>query len=259
MNKLNLSVAVITFNEEERLEATLKSIEDIAQEIIVIDSYSNDNTLEIAKKYNARIFSEQWQGFVKQKNSLTSKCRCDYILYLDADEVVSDDLKTSIINAVKQQYAEGYYIKRKTYYLGRLLHYAWQKDEKLRLVKRSAMPLWKGEIVHEELQVTGKTEILSGYLIHYSYKDIDDHFKKTIRYAKLSAESYFIKGKKFKISRLIFSPFFSFIKLYFIKMGFRDGIHGFIAGVSAFIYVFLKYAFLWDMYRNKEQGNINGK
>ena len=254
-NKLDLSVAIITFNEESRLGATLESIYDIASEIVVIDSFSQDNTTAVAEKYGAKVFQEEWKGFTAQKNSLTSKCSHNFILYLDADEVISDELKNEIIRAVKEPKAAGYYLRRKTHYLGKLLNYSWQKDERLRLVKKSAEPLWKGELVHEELFINGKTSILNGYIIHYSYKDIKDHFPKTINYAYLSAKSYYIRGKKPSISKLIFSPVFSFIKLYILKKGFLDGLRGLIAGFSAYVYVFLKYAFLWEMYLSKkEQG-----
>lgn len=252
-NKLDLSVAIITFNEEKRLGATLESICDISSEIVVIDSFSQDRTVEIAKKYNAKVFQEQWKGFVAQKNSLTSKCSHNFILYLDADEVISSELKREIVKAINKPYADGYYLRRKTHYLGKLLNYAWQKDERLRLVKKSAEPLWKGEIVHEELFINGKTSLLNGYIIHYSYKDIKDHFTKTINYANLSAKSYYNKGKKPSISKLVFSPFFSFFKLYILKKGFLDGVGGLIAGFSAYVYVFLKYAFLWEMYLNKKE------
>ena len=252
-NKLDLSVAIITFNEEKRLGATLESICDISSEIVVIDSFSQDRTVEIAKKYNAKVFQEQWKGFVAQKNSLTSKCSHNFILYLDADEVISSELKREIVKAINKPYADGYYLRRKTHYLGKLLNYAWQKDERLRLVKKSAEPLWKGEIVHEELFINGKTSLLNGYIIHYSYKDIKEHFTKTINYANLSAKSYYNKGKKPSISKLVFSPFFSFFKLYILKKGFLDGVGGLIAGFSAYVYVFLKYAFLWEMYLNKKE------
>ena len=255
MAGLDLSVALIVYNEEERLYKTLESIKDIASEIIVIDSNSTDNTCAIAESFGAKVYNEEWRGFVEQKNSLTAKCTKEYILYLDADEVVGDELKKAIIDAVKNGKSDGYYIRRKTHYLGKLLNYSWQKDERLRLVKKSAEPLWKGEIVHEELFIKGKTSLLNGYIIHYSYKDIKDHFTKTINYANLSAKSYYIRGKKPSISKLIFSPVFSFIKLYILKKGFLDGLRGLIAGFSAYVYVFLKYAFLWEMYLSKkEQG-----
>lgn len=254
-NKLDLSVAIITFNEEARLSATLESIYDIASEIVVIDSFSQDNTVAVAEKYNAKVFQEEWKGFTAQKNSLTSKCSHSFILYLDADEVISDELKKEIIKAVKEPKAEGYFLRRKTHYLGKLLHYSWQKDERLRLVKKSAEPLWKGELVHEELFINGKTSILNGYIIHYSYKDIKDHFTKTINYAYLSAKSYYMKGKKPSVLKMVLSPFFSFFKFYILKKGCLDGIAGVVASSSAAIYVFLKYAFLWEMYLiKKEQG-----
>lgn len=255
MAGLNLSAALIVYNEEERLAKTLESIKDIVSEIIIIDSNSTDNTCAIAESYGAKVYNEEWRGFVEQKNSLTAKCTKEYILYLDADEVVGDELKKAIIDAVKNGKSDGYYIRRKTHYLGKLLNYSWQKDERLRLVKKAADPLWVGEIVHEELKINGSTSHLAGFIIHYSYRDIDDHFKKTIRYARLSAESYYKKGKKFKLSKMIFSPLTAFIKIYIIKGGFLDGIPGLIAGVSAYVYGFLKYAFLWDIVRvNKDKG-----
>lgn len=257
MDKLNLSVALIVYNEEERLPKTLESIKDIASEIIVIDSSSTDNTCAIAESYGAKIYNEEWCGFVEQKNSLTKKCTKEYILYLDADEVVNDELKQAITCAVQNGKSDGYYIRRKTHYLGRLLKYSWQKDERLRLVKASANPLWVGEIVHEELKVNGSTSHLAGYIIHYSYRDIDDHFKRTIRYARLSAESYYKKSKKFKLSRMIFSPAIAFMKIYIVKGGFLDGIPGLIAGISAFVYGFLKYAFLWDIIRVNENKDLD--
>lgn len=256
MSGLDLSVAMIVYNEEEQLGRTLESIKDIASEIIIIDSYSTDNTCIIAESYGAKIYNEEWRGFVEQKNSLTEKCTKGYILYLDADEVVDDKLKLSIINAVTNGKADGYYIKRKTHYLGKLLNYSWQKDERLRLVKKNAGPVWVGEIVHEELKIDGSLDHLDGNIIHYSYRDIDDHFRRTVRYARLSAESYYKKGKKFSLSKLLFSPVIAFIKIYIVKGGFLDGVPGLIAGVSAYVYGFLKYAFLWDMYRvNKNKGS----
>ena len=236
MAGLDLSVALIVYNEEERLYKTLESIKDIASEIIVIDSNSTDNTCAIAESFGAKVYNEEWRGFVEQKNSLTAKCTKEYILYLDADEVVGDELKKAIIDAVKNGKSDGY---------------------QLRLVKKAADPLWVGEIVHEELKINGSTSHLAGFIIHYSYRDIDDHFRRTIRYARLSAESYYKKGKKFKLSKMIFSPAIAFIKIYIIKGGFLDGIPGFIAGVSAYVYGFLKYAFLWDMYRINKNKDLN--
>ena len=251
MNKLPLSVAIIANNEEDRIVTTLSSLKDIAGEIIVIDSHSSDNTVSIAKEFGAKVFVEDWKGFAGQKNSLTQKCSQDWILYLDADEAITKDLAQEISNVIHENIADGFFINRKTHYLGKLLKHAWQPNYRLRLVKKSAKPHWVGEIVHEELKIEGKTLNLVHHLEHYSYRDIDDHFKRTIKYAKLSAKSYYLKGKKPSVFKLLVNPVFSFTKLYLIKLGFLDGIAGLVAGVSAFIYTFLKYAFLYEFYKNK--------
>lgn len=258
MEKLPLSVAFITKNEEDRLYKTLEAIYDIASEIIVIDSGSSDNTINIAKEFNAKVYEHEWLGFVKQKNLLIDKCNFEYILFLDADEIVTESLKEEIARVIKDNEADGYLINRKTHYLGKLLHHAWQPNYRLRLVKKSANPLWKGEIVHEELTINGHVKKLANCIEHYSYRDIFDHYQRTIYYARLSAQSYIKKGKKPSIFKLLVNPTFSFIKLYFIKLGFLDGFPGLVAGVSAFIYTFLKYAFLFeatikDQHSNKKK------
>lgn len=250
MSKLPLSVAIIAHNEEDRIVATLESVKHIASEIIVIDSHSTDNTVEIAKDFGAKVFIEDWKGFAGQKNSLTQKCNQEWILYLDSDEVITEDLALEIENAIKKDEISGFYINRKTHYLGKLLNHAWQPNFRLRLVKKNKNPLWIGEVVHEELKIDGTTSKLLHHLEHYSYRDIEDHYLRTIRYAKLSAKSYYLKGKKPSVFKLLVNPLFSFTKLYFIKLGFLDGIAGLVAGISAFIYTFLKYAFLYEYYKD---------
>ena len=250
IEKNDISVAIITFNEEDRIEKTIISCKDFAKEIIVIDSHSTDNTVSICENLGAKVFIEDWKGYSAQKNSLLEKCSCNWILFIDADEEVGDLLKENIVHSLKDSNdIDGFIIKRKTYYLGRLLNHSWQPDNRLRLVKKSSNPKWVGEIVHESLEVKGNIKSLEGYLVHYSYRNITDHFVKTVNYAKLSADEYFKKGRKPSIFKLFFNPSFAFIKLYIIKLGFLDGVPGFIAGVSAYVYAFLKYAFLWDKYR----------
>lgn len=252
-NKLDISVAIITFNEEDRIVKTIESVKDFASEIIIIDSNSTDNTVSIAENLGAKVYTENWKGYSAQKNSLIEKCSCQWILFLDADEEVSSTLKENIIKAISNDSNKisGYNIKRKTHYLGKLLNYSWQKDIRLRIVKKDSSPHWVGEVVHESLEIKGVIGTLDGFIIHYSYRNIKDHFNKTIMYAELSAEEYFKKGKKPSLFKLVFNPLFAFIKMYIIKLSFLDGIQGFIAASSAYMYAFLKYAFLWDKYRNK--------
>ena len=248
MTKLPLSVAIITINEEENIGRTLESMADIASEIIIIDSGSTDNTLKIVEKYGAKIFSETWKGHIGQKNSALDKCSQKWLLSLDADEVVSDELKTQIISAITNPICDGYILNRKTFYLGKLLKHAWQPDKKIRLVKKSANPVWKGLNPHDELHIDGESKLLKGYLVHYSYKDIKHHFNKTIDYARQSARSYFDKGKKFHLYNLLLNPIIAFIRLYIINLGFLDGFRGILAGFSSYVYTFLKYVFLWELW-----------
>jgi len=246
MEKLPLTVALISYNEEDRIGAVLSSIHDIASEIVVIDSGSTDKTTEIAEKFGAKVFIEEWKGYKDQKNSALEKCSQDWILFLDCDEVVSQDLKKSIIDAVQNPSADGYFINRKTVYLGKVLKYAFQPDWKLRLVKRSSNPRWEGGNVHEYLVINGKTSKINGDLLHYSYRDIYDHFMKVVNYSKLSAEDMYRRGKKFNFINLVINPISAFLKEFLLKKGFLDGIRGFIVAVSTTFYTFLKYIFLWE-------------
>ena len=244
--KPSLTVAIIAHNEQDRLPKTLAQIQDIAAEIVLINSCSTDNTVAVAQSFGAKVFTEEFKGYVEQKNSLIPKCTQDWILFLDADEVVNDELKAAIVKAIAAGTAQAYEMNRLTFYLGKLLKHAWQPNYRLRLVRRAAHPKWVGEIVHESLACDDAVARLPGYIIHYSYRDVNDHFERTIRYAKMSAQSYIKRGKKPSLAKIIFSPVFSFIKLYFIKLGFLDGRAGYIAAQSAFIYTFLKYVFLWE-------------
>lgn len=244
--KLPLSVALISHNEEASIGRTLESISIIAKEIIVVDTFSSDSTKEIAERLGAKVFLEDWTGYASLKNSALSKCSQPWILLLDCDEVPTKELIDNITFAIQNPTADGYELDRKTVYLGKVLNYAWRPDWKLRLVHKDASPEWVGIEVHEELKISGKVGKLKGNLLHYSYIGIEHHLKKTIEYAKASAESYFRQGRKFSILNLIFNPFIAFIRLYIIHMGFLDGIRGLIAGFSTFVYTFLKYIFLWE-------------
>lgn len=255
MAKLPLSVALISFNEENNIGRTLSSISDIASEIILVDSFSTDNTVAIARSFGAKVFQEEWKGHIEQKNLALNKCSQPWILALDCDEVVTNELKQSIIEAIQKNLKIGYYINRKTFYLGKLLKFAWQPDWKLRLVRKDSNPRWEGINPHDMLKVDTQVSKLKGFVIHYSYKDLKQHFDKTIYYARISAKSYFEMGRKFNILKLIFNPIFAFVKLYFLNLGFLDGTRGFIAGVSSLFGTFLKYIFLWELYQSSGEKN----
>jgi len=252
MEKLPLSAAIVSFNEEGNIGRTLESIKDLAVEIVVVDSHSTDKTREIAKNYDAKIYEEDWRGYIYQKNSALEKCTQRYILSVDCDEVVSSELKESIIEAVENQEADGFYVNRKTYYLGRFLEYTWQPEWRLRLVKKSATPKWVGYDPHGSIHIEGKTKKIKGNLYHYSYKDIEDHFNRTVRYPRQSAEAYYRMGRRFKIYNLTINPLVAFIKIYFIRKGFLDGIRGFSVAGSVTFSTFLKYLYLWEIENMKD-------
>jgi glycosyltransferase involved in cell wall biosynthesis len=247
MERLPLSVTLISLNEEDNIGRTLESIKDIAFEIVVVDSHSTDKTREIAKRYGAEVYEEDWKGHIDQKNSALEKCTQEYILSIDCDEVVSTDLKDSIISAVKNREADGFYVNRKTSYLGKFLEHTWQPEWRLRLIRRSSNPKWGGYDPHDSLYIVGKTKKLKGDLYHYSYKDVEDHYKRALTYSKLVSGAYRKMGKRFRVYNLIFNPAIAFMKNYFFKMGFLDGIRGLSVSVSEAFSTFLKYLYLWEI------------
>jgi len=251
---IRLSVAIITKNEEDRLPRTLEAVKDLADEIVVVDSGSTDRTVEIAKRYGAKVFIEDWKGYGEQKNSALQKTTGEWILFLDADEVVSKELKNLIKEKIENPTADGYFLKRQTVYLGKEIKHIWNNDWVLRLVKRSANPRWVGSI-HEKLLLDGKTEYLrGGVLYHYTYRSLLEHLQKSLLYAKLSAEEYYKRGKKPLLFKIIFAPLWAFFKIYLLKLGFLDGIRGFFIAWSYAINSFAKYAILWDLLRSSKKG-----
>lgn len=247
MDKLPLSVALISFNEEANLLRTLKSVADIASEIIVVDSHSTDRTVEIAKEYGAKVYIEDWKGFSAQKDSAMGKCTQPWVLVIDCDEVLSEELRTSLIAGVISNAYDGYMINRRTFYAGKFLRFSWQPDSRLKLVRKSANPVRGGNDLHDVLEIKGRVGKLKGDLQHYSYKDIEDHFHRLTKYARTSADIYKKNGRKFSFFNLMLNPPAAFVKQYIFRLGLFDGFRGFLAAFSTFVYVFLKYAFLWEI------------
>jgi glycosyltransferase involved in cell wall biosynthesis len=251
MDGLPLSVAIISFNEEDNIARTLESIHGLASEIVVVDSHSTDRTREIARDFGAEVWEEDWKGHVRQKNSALDKCGQAYVLALDCDEVLSSELRESIREAVRGEAAEGFSMNRKTFYLGRFLEHTWQPEWRLRLVKSSAHPKWGGYDPHDHLTVEGRIQRIKGDLHHYSYRDIGDHFNRAVTYPKLSARAYHGMGRRFRVYNLLFNPMVAFVKVYFLKLGFLDGVRALsVAGSEAFS-TFLKYLYLWEIERSE--------
>lgn len=246
MKKLPLSIAVITKNEEENLKKLLPIISKYALQIVIVDSFSTDKTKDIAKLYTNYFIENSWNGFIEQKNLALSYCIYDWILSLDADEIPDDNLWKSIREVIENNQTGAYYLKRFTFYLGKLMKYSWQPDLQLRFFHKSTNAKWVGDYVHEKLIVNSAPKKLKGKLIHYSFKNIEHHLSKTIEYAKLGALSLRRKSKKVYKYNLIINPIFAFLKMYFLNLGCLDGWRGFIASFSSLIGTFLKYSFYYE-------------
>lgn len=241
---MKLSVVIITLNEEDRLEDALKSCRNIADEIVVVDSFSTDRTVPIAVKYGARVFKREFTDYGSQKNYAMDQAVHPWILNLDADERVSETLEKTILELKQKDDAEivedGFLIKRKTAYLGRwITHSGWYPDRKLRVFRKDKSR-WHGRI-HEGLQLEGKTGKLAGDILHYTYRDISDHISRLNRYSRMQAEDIAAKGKKLLYLRAIVLPPITFLRFYLWKMGLLDGLPGFVIALVSSWATAMKY------------------
>ena len=241
---IKLSLVIIALNEEKNIEKCLQAAKSVADEIVVIDSLSTDRTAEIAASFGAKVFQQPFENFVKQKNIAIDAATNDWILSLDADEVLSEELCSSIQKAKENPLFDGYFMNRLTNYCGKWIHHCgWYPDAKLRLFNRQKAR-WTGHLIHEKMEmaagsVSGKLE---GDLLHYSYYSISDHIRQADKFSAISAQEMFEKGKKASGFKLVMSPVFKFLRDYLFRMGFLDGFYGYvICHISAHA-AFLKYA-----------------
>ncbi|HEX8090657.1 MAG TPA: glycosyltransferase family 2 protein [Blastocatellia bacterium] len=244
---MKISATVITFNEEENIAAALESL-SWADEIIVVDSQSGDGTVEIALRYTDRVFVRQWPGYSAQKNFAADQARNDWVFSLDADERVSDELARELVRLspdAESRYA-GFDMPRLTYYLGRWIkHSGWYPDHKLRLYNRKR-GRWRGEYVHESLDVDGYIGRLGGNLLHYTVRGASEHHIRIDRYTSLAAEQSHAQGKRASPATLFFAPLATFMRSFIVKRGFMDGVPGLAIAFFAAHYAFLKGLKLWE-------------
>lgn len=249
MNKI--SAVIITLNEERNIERCIKSLLNVADEIVIVDSGSTDKTVEIAKQFNAIVINQKWLGYGPTKNLGHEKASFEYILSIDADEALSDELIRSIQN-IKSNLNAAYSFNRLTNYCGKWIkHSGWYPDTKVRLFPKSIVK-WNASEVHEELELQNiKIQHLHGDLLHYSYYSIIQHVEKSVHYGKLAGKHLFDKGKTPSFFKIIFSPFVRFLKDYFIRLGFLDGAYGFFIAITAAYSIFIKYFYHFQLYKNK--------
>lgn len=241
---MNLSVAIITYNESQNIERCINSVKAIADDIVVIDSYSTDNTAELAKELGARVILQKFLGHIEQKNFAISKAQYPFILSLDADEAIDEKLKQEIITLKNgSKIADGYIINRHNNYCGQWInHGAWKSDLKLRLWD-SRKGKWGGMNPHDkfEMDANAKIILLEGKILHWSYTSVAQHESKVDYFSSIAANAYHAKGKKSSVFKILFSPLFRFLRDYIFKLGFLDGKYGFIIAKLTAKEVYFKY------------------
>lgn len=248
-----ISAVIITNNEEENIGKCLQAVQKIAEEIIIVDSLSTDRTVEIAKGFGAKIFSLEWSGFGPQKNFALQQATNNYVLALDADEVLSDDAIEEIKSLKQIGLAGVYEFPLLNFYFGKFLKHGLEyPNYKKRLFDKTTVR-WNENLVHESLIVPEGYPVLrlKGHIKHYSYRTIEQYIAKANHYTTIGALELKSKGKTNYLFKMLFSPVFVFIKSYFFKAGFLDGLHGFVTALFNAHTNFLKYAKLWELYRNE--------
>lgn len=248
VTKLPISLVIITFNEEAHIERCIRSC-PFVDDIVVVDSFSTDRTVEIATKAGARIFQEKWKGFGPQKAFAAAQAKNPWILSLDADEALSPELAEEIIAKFSQLDAEaGYLVPRRSYYLGRWInHGGWYPDYQLRMFNKNKSQ-WNSAALHEKVEVKRQLKFQRD-LHHWVFDDLADQVQTNNRYSGLGAQALADKGRRFSYFNLLTKPATKFVETYFFKAGILDGLPGFLISVSAAYSVFLKWAKLWEIER----------
>jgi len=250
---ISISAVTVAFNEEQNIERCIRSLQNVADEIIVVDSFSTDRTKEICQALGVRFVQNKFDGYIEQKNFGLSLAQNEFVLSLDADEELSEVLRDSILEVKQNSTADGYTMNRLNNYCGRWIkHCGWYPDRKLRMAKRESAA-WGGDNPHDKLILPNGTVIkhLSGDLLHYSFQTQAEYIKQQKKFAEISAMSYFKRGKKTTAFALLLSPLFKFLKDYFFNLGFLDGADGWIICTTATHVTYLKYKKLRALWSGK--------
>ena len=250
-----LSAVIITYNEEANIRRCIESLGRVADEIIVLDSYSTDNTVEIARSLGAIIHTEKFRGYIGQKNHAMWLASHNYILSLDGDEALDEKLILSILEAKKSFPHRAYSINRCTSYCGHFIrHGLWYPDRKIRLFDRRVVQ-WGGVNPHDSIQLDKdfRAHHIPGEILHYSFHTPDDLIWQNNRMSSIAAASLYAAGKRSSWLKMLIHPIWAFFNGYLLRRGFLDGVDGFTIAVNTSHQVFLKYSKLYRLQRT--QGN----
>lgn len=250
-----ISVTIITFNEEKNIADCIRSVEKVADEIIVLDSFSTDKTETIAKSFaKVKFTTHPFDGHVQQKNRAITLCKNEWVLSLDADERLSSELVDNILaidfEQMNHSQVAGFRIPRLTYHIGRpIRHSGWYPQRRYRLFKKQ-FAKWQGENPHDYIVVEGKGLRLKGDIIHYSFVDLTAQVETINKFSSIVAFNRFHAGRPFQLMKTIFKPISKFVEIYFFKLGFLDGFAGFTIAISSAFSTFLKFAKIFELDRN---------
>jgi glycosyltransferase involved in cell wall biosynthesis len=234
---LKISAAIITKNEERNIGRCIDSLKGIASEIVVVDSFSTDGTRSICERAGVRFIEHPFEGHIQQKNFALDQCQNDWVLSLDADEALSEELRSSLLMLNESPEISGYSMSRLTNYCGKwVYHCGWYPDTKVRLVKRT-YARWTGVNPHDRLDLTNGSEAasLNGNILHYSYYSREDHLRQIEYFSEIASRELFVIGRRTSWIMIVLKVVAQFIKTYIIKLGFLDGRTGWIiAQLSAY-------------------------
>ena len=255
-----ISACIISFNEEKKIEECLKSLQGVADEIIIVDSLSTDGTLAIADKYTDKIFHQKFLGHIEQKNLAVKKASNDWILSLDCDERLSEELRQSILKIKDElDQADAYRMPRKTFYIYRWLNHCWYPDLKTRLFNRNTSH-WGGTNPHDHIVTKGDNTVrLKGDIYHYSFDSISDHLKTIDSFTEIGADELVRKNKTVTVISPLTHASWTFIKLYVFKRGFLDGFAGLVVSVLSYMHVFIKYSKAYIKYKRAKHTQARQK
>ncbi len=249
-----VSVVIIAKNEAHIIGQTLLSLQGLTDNIVVVDNGSTDNTEAICRQAGAVVINAAWQGYGPTKNMGIQAARYNWILSLDADEAIDEQLKQAVKTISAADEHNVYNLSFKNFFCGKWVRYGeWGSDRHIRLFNRKKVQ-WNTAAVHEQLQLPPQARVITlpGNVLHYTVHSLQDYMEKTVRYARLNAMKYFEQRKKSSFVKLRLSPSFSFVQNYLLRLGFLDGWEGYLTARTTAWYTFLKYAYLKELWENEE-------
>ncbi|GAB4381767.1 MAG: glycosyltransferase family 2 protein [Salibacteraceae bacterium] len=249
---VKLSAVVLTYNESRNIARCLKSLQPVADEILVVDSFSEDDTVAIAESHGARVVQHHFEGYIEQKNYATRLATYDFVLSLDADEALSEELVGSILRVKQNFSADAYKINRLSNYCGHWVrHCGWYPDWKIRLF-RKGVGHWAGMNPHDRFELAKNTRVekLNGNLYHYTYYSQEEHRQQILKFADIAAKTRYEQGVRTNALMVVAKPVAKFIKGYIIKLGFLDGYYGWVICTRSAWATYLRYKTLYNLQNN---------